>query len=142
MYKNMMVLMALLLLTACQNSSEDKKVELKLPVKVESKKPFSKAFYSCEKERGETTVGVSSCFEEELKKQDEKLNKSYKKAKESIQPFRVEALRDVQRKWIAYRDSKCRFFNHQESGSSGALDEQSCLIKETITRTKELENIF
>ena len=142
MYKNMMVLMALLLLTACQNSSEDKKVELKSAVKVERKKPFSKAFYRCEKEQGETTAGISSCFEEELKKQDKKLNMAYKKAKESIQPFRVEALRDVQRKWIAYRDSKCRFFNHQESGSSGSLDEQNCLIKETITRTKELENIF
>jgi uncharacterized protein YecT (DUF1311 family) len=109
---------------------------------VQKEKPFSQSYYQCEKERGGTTAGISSCLEKELKHQDAKLNSSYQKVKNSIQPFRVKSLKRLQRVWISYRDEKCAFFNHKESGSSGSLDEQMCLIKATILRTKELEEIF
>jgi len=93
-------------------------------------------------ERGETTTGIASCLEEELVREDKKLNIAYKKAKATIQPFRVSELKKVQLAWIDYRDVKCNFFNHKESGQTGSLEEQKCRIKATILRTNELENLF
>ena len=143
MKKTVMLLLAIgLLFTACQSDIKEKKTE---PIEVketQQKQPFSKDFYKCDKERGETTIGIASCLEEELNREDKRLNTAYKKAKESIQPFRRESLKKVQLAWIAYRDAKCGFLHHKESGSSGSLDEQECLIKETMSRAKELEDIF
>lgn len=110
--------------------------------KVEKEKFFSEDFYICDKKNGATTIGIGACYEKEFIYQDNKLNIAYKKAKASIQPFRVNQIKEIQRSWIKYRDIKCGFFNHKESGSSGSLDEQDCRVKETITRTKELKNIF
>ena len=143
MKKTVMLLLAIgLLFTACQSDIKEKKTE---PIEVketQQKQPFSKDFYKCDKERGETTIGIASCLEEELNREDKKLNTAYKKAKESIQSFRRESLKKVQLAWIAYRDAKCGFLHHKDSGSSGSLDEQKCLIKETMSRAKELKDIF
>ncbi|WP_318439095.1 lysozyme inhibitor LprI family protein [Photobacterium leiognathi] len=49
-----------------------------------------------------------------------------------------EDLRKTQRLWIQYRDAKCGMFYHSESGSGGLEDLNDCMIKETIQRTKEL----
>ena len=136
MNKKVGIIIILFVLTGCNESRKET-----IP-KVQKEKPFTQNYYQCEKERGETSTGISSCLEEELKYQDTKLNSAYQKAKKSIQPFRVESLKRVQRAWIGYRDEKCAFFSHKESGSSGSLDEQMCLIKETIVRTNELEEIF
>ena len=143
MKKTVMLLLAIgLLFTACQSDIKEKKTE---PIEIketQQKQPFSKDFYKCDKERGETTIGIASCLEEEFNREDKRLNTAYKKAKESIQPFRRESLKKVQLAWIAYRDAKCGFLHHKESGSSGSLDEQECLIKETMIRAKELKDIF
>jgi len=129
-------MVSMILLIGCGGNrtkvTDEKKVE----------KEFSQTYYKCEKERGETAVGMSSCLEEELIYQDAKLNKNYREAKKSIQPFRREELKKVQKIWINYRDEKCNFFNHKESGSSGSIDAQICQIKETISRAKELKEIF
>jgi len=142
MYKIIIVLTLTVFFTACQNTQQVEKEQSKEPTIQTEQRIFSNNYYKCEKERGETHIGISSCMEEELKKQDNALNIAYKKAKASIQPFRVNELKEVQRKWIAYRDSKCAFFHHKESGQVGSIEEESCLIKETITRTKELKEIF
>jgi len=136
------ITLILLLFTACQSDIKDKSSEPIKVKEVEKNQSFSKDFYKCEKLKGATTTGISSCLEEELKREDKKLNIAYKKAKATIQPFRINSLKKVQLAWIKYRNVKCNFFNHKESGTSGSLDEQECRIKETIVRTKELENIF
>jgi uncharacterized protein YecT (DUF1311 family) len=141
MYKIISIVILTIFFIGCQESKVENKITQTAKIERE-KKIFSESYYRCEKERGETTIGMSSCMEEELKKQDEKLNNAYRKAKVSIQSFRVDVLKEVQHKWIAYRDSKCAFFYHKESGRGGALDEEYCLIKETIIRTKELKEIF
>ena len=136
MNKKLATIITLFFLIGCTDSTKETNHE------IQKEKPFTQSYYECEKERGGTSTGISSCLEEELKHQDSKLNSTYQKSKNGIQPFRVESLKKVQREWISYRDEKCAFFNHKESGSSGSLDEQMCLIKETIVRTNELEAIF
>ncbi len=80
-----------------------------------------------------------ACLDAEFRRQDACLNRIYKMVRAKIQPSRRKALRDLQRRWIAYRDAKCTFFNHETSGSGGVMDVAQCLVDETIERTVELQ---
>jgi len=100
--------------------------------------PYSTTFTACIKK----IPNPNECLEQELRLQDKKLNIAYQKAKKSIQAFRVDTLRKVQRAWIHYRDKKCAFFYHKESGSGGISDALQCELDETIRRTKELETLY
>ena len=125
-------LLLLILFTACQANEEN----------LTKEQQWSKKYQTCEQHQGASTSGILACMEEELKRQDHQLNLAYKEARKRLQPFRLNALKAVQRQWIAYRDAKCGFFNHAQSGSGGKIDEQQCLIETTITRTHELEELF
>ena len=122
-------LLGILSFSACQASENDLK----------TKKPnYSATYLKCTDE----AVNPNHCIEQELKVQDTKLNIAYHEARKSIQPFRVDALKEMQRAWIKYRDKKCGFFQHKQSGSSGVTDALQCTLDETIHRTKELENLY
>jgi uncharacterized protein YecT (DUF1311 family) len=82
------------------------------------------------------------CIKQELNFQDKKLNQAYKKAINKVQPFRKKDLRDIQRMWIKYRDKKCSFYYHKESGSGGLSDMLECKLDETIKRTIELNEVY
>jgi len=82
------------------------------------------------------------CMQQELERVDGLLNRDYRKAMKTIQPLRRSELRRVQRLWIAYRDARCGFFNHAESGTGGVLDELQCLIDETARRARELSELY
>ncbi|WP_456381879.1 lysozyme inhibitor LprI family protein [Hydrogenimonas sp.] len=80
-----------------------------------------------------------ACIEAEIAYQDKRLNEAYKEAKSRIQPFRRDTLRDIQRLWLRYRDAKCGFYRHKESGSGGVSDMSQCILDETVKRTVELK---
>ena len=108
---------------------------------VAKEKPISQytlAFTDCMEHRS----NPNACIEEELKHQDKKLNTAYREAKKSIQPFRLKSLRDIQKAWIKYRDKKCSFFHHKESGLGGVTDALQCELDMTIKRARELKKIF
>ncbi len=97
--------------------------------------PYSLTYTDCMK----MSINPNSCIASEIKVQDKKLNIAYKHAMESILSSRVVTLKKVQRLWIRYRDEKCGFFYHKESGSGGLTDAMQCELHETMIRTKELE---
>ncbi len=99
---------------------------------------YTSTFEECLKD----SVNPNRCMETELKYQDKKLNKSYGEARKSIQPFRRKSLKNIQKAWIKYRDEKCNFFYHKESGSGGITDVLECKLNMTMQRTKELKEIF
>ena len=84
-------------------------------------------------EGGGSTVGMTQCLGEELKIWDAKLNETYgdllattEKADgdasdaDAESDSRAPLLKDMQRKWIAYRDAACAFDRSQWSGGTGA----------------------
>ncbi len=79
------------------------------------------------------------CLDLATREEDWRLNLAYRAARASIQPSRRKVLRDVQRLWIKYRDAKCGFYYHPQSGRGGLLDLQQCLLDETRQRRRELE---
>ena len=97
-----------------------------------------------------STPEINFCFEQELEREDAALNRAYQAAMKETQhnDFMsaadrknwANALRDAQRKWIAFRDADCRDLTGYEwfggTGASGAA--LICLIDKTKARTKEL----
>jgi len=104
-------------------------------------KLYSDSFNKCS-ETAISTYDDTNCLEKELELKDKELNKAYKKAMYQVQDFRKDDLKKIQREWIKYRDLKCDFYYHKESGSGGLSDVSECKLEETIQRTIELEYIF
>lgn len=82
-------------------------------------------------EGGQSTLGISACLERELAWWDGRLNDAYGRlraidADEDADPSgfappvtRVEALRAMQRAWIAFRDATCDYERAQWGGGTG-----------------------
>ncbi|MFA9204714.1 MAG: lysozyme inhibitor LprI family protein, partial [Flavobacteriales bacterium] len=47
-------------------------------------------------------------------------------------------LRDVQRKWIAYRDANCQFYADPDGGSLARVEANACMLRMTAARAEEL----
>jgi uncharacterized protein YecT (DUF1311 family) len=88
------------------------------------------------------TYDVLACMKTELARQDKVLNENYKKAIKALDKERRKTLISAQRSWINYRDKKCSLYYHKNSGAGGLLDQEECLIKETIKRSAELFEMF
>ncbi|MEQ9260964.1 MAG: lysozyme inhibitor LprI family protein [Roseovarius sp.] len=102
---------------------------------------------------GYSTVGMSGCTSRETDDWDARLNAVYREimaqAKTADEenkeyggyaPSQAEALRDMQRAWIAFRDAKCMYERSQWGGGTGAGPAgASCYLYETARQTLYLE---
>lgn len=98
------------------------------------------ASYSRCMESGEAAEGVTAamaaCNNEELAKQDARLNAAYQTAMAARTQAQKASLREAQRAWIKLRDTKCR-----EDLSGGTMDiliEGGCILDMTAKRADEL----
>jgi len=96
-------------------------------------------------EGGGTTVGLGMCFTAESEWWDVKLNEAYKaltavetaddlEAKEGgwRAPEKQPVLKDMQRKWIAYRDALCEYeYVQWGGGTGGGPASAACEMSET-----------
>jgi len=102
---------------------------------------------------GDTTIGMIDCLQGELHYWDKRLNASYAKrmadakkqdaemrAPKSAAPSLEEALRKMQRNWIAYRDAACLYEQSQwQGGTGGGPATAACQMHETARQTLKLE---
>ena len=105
---------------------------------------------------GRTTMGVSDCLRREWQAWDQRLNQRYQavllEARQNDAdnaglkyqaPNQEEALRAMQRAWIAFRDAKCDYVASLFQGGTGAgpgsLD---CLMRETAAQTLYLRDVW
>jgi uncharacterized protein YecT (DUF1311 family) len=100
---------------------------------------------------GYTTVGMGACTDHERAYWDGWLNTVYqqlyaKLAAEDAQiqshaPKQAEALRDMQRAWIGFRDAKCGYVASQWGGGTGAGPAAvSCHLHETARQMLYLQS--
>jgi uncharacterized protein YecT (DUF1311 family) len=106
-----------------------------------------------ENPQGETTMGMGFCLSREWEWWDARLNVAYaalmelhaagdaRARAEGLEvPSVAEALRRMQRAWIAYRDASCDYERAQWSGGTGGGPATAaCLMQHTGVRTLELE---
>lgn len=100
---------------------------------------------------GYTTVGMGACTDRERAHWDGWLNAVYQQlhaklaaedaAAMSHAPKQAEALRDMQRAWIGFRDAKCGYVASQWGGGTGAGPAAvSCHLQETARQMLYLQS--
>lgn len=101
---------------------------------------------------GWSTVGMGGCYDRERQWWDARLNTSYGFAMEHARkadadnggfgPSQAEALRDMQRAWITFRDRRCDYERSQWGGGTGGGPAAlACLMTETAEQTWYLESM-
>lgn len=104
---------------------------------------------------GGTTVGMGGCIDRELRYWDDRLNASYRslRAKDRAEDAeygsapgyakQANALRDMQRAWIAYRDATCDYERAQWGGGTGGGPATlGCLMRLTGRQALYLERMM
>ena len=76
----------------------------------------------------------AECFRTEQAIWDDLLNENFQKLREGLDDGQKEKLRDMQRAWIAYRDSTCQFYYDKIQGSMATTMIAACLARETARR--------
>lgn len=100
---------------------------------------------------GYSTVGMGGCLSMELTYWDDRLNASYQRAlrragqsdqeNAGFGPSQKDALRDMQRAWIPFRDGRCDFERSQWGGGTGQGPAGAeCLMRVTADQALYLEN--
>ena len=104
---------------------------------------------------GSTTPGMAACFFEEGKYWDDRLNAAYKKIRAGAKAFdadmqdigssaasQADALRDMQRAWIAYRDATCAYeYTRWGGGTGGGPAINACHMNMTAKQALYLESL-
>ena len=91
-------------------------------------------------QKDSSTAGMIQCVNAEFAIQDKILNENYKKAMDVLTEENRKILKDVQRKWIAYKEAKCAFYPKQ--GTIHRLDAADCYLQMTKERIGELGHVI
>lgn len=100
---------------------------------------ISKTYSACMEKSGGVTPVMQDCIGAEHEVQDRRLNAAYKALNAASDEKRKAAIRDAQRKWIAFRDANCSLYD--DGGSAGRIAANECLLRHTARRADELENL-
>lgn len=90
---------------------------------------------------GQTTYGMVTCLSEETAAWDDVLNREYKALSAALDEEQREALRDVQRIWIDFRDADCAFPHIFVRGSLARPWGADCVLQHTARRAVELRGL-
>jgi uncharacterized protein YecT (DUF1311 family) len=106
-----------------------------------------------ENDGGYSTVAMGFCFDKERAYWDEALNAAYRELMRQVEatdaenaeyapnaPRQADALREMQRAWITYRDRRCDYERSLWGGGTGGGPAQlACLMSETAHQALYLE---
>lgn len=103
----------------------------------------SEAYSDCLAKAGGATFAMQDCIAAELAVQDKRLNAAYAALLTSklMTEQRRTKLRDVQRKWVAFRDANCAYYDDASLGQAARLAANECVLNLTADRAFELENL-
>jgi len=88
---------------------------------------------------GSSNLGMAQCLDRETAVWDEQLNANYKARLADASPDYRDALKKMQRAWIAYRDAKCESIGPEMDGSMSIPMTASCMLTETARQAIFLE---
>jgi uncharacterized protein YecT (DUF1311 family) len=95
------------------------------------------AFAKCDPDNGY----IQDCYDQALKTADKSLNVAYHRLMKLLTPTEQPKLRKTQRIWLQFVEQHCRFEASAYSGGSiEPITYSRCRIKETESRTKELND--
>ncbi len=83
---------------------------------------------------GSSNLGTADCYRVEWAIWDELLNENFKELREYLDDAQAAKLREMQRAWIAYRDTTCNFYMVKINGSMAIPMGNACAARETARR--------
>lgn len=83
---------------------------------------------------GQHNRGMAECYRTEEAIWDSLLNDNFKALRGDLDEEQQAKLREMQRAWIAYRDSTCAFYDVKIQGSMALPMGAACLARETARR--------
>ncbi|WP_299025615.1 lysozyme inhibitor LprI family protein [uncultured Campylobacter sp.] len=90
-------------------------------------------------QKDSSTAGMIQCIDAEFAIQDKLLNQNYKKAMSVLNDENKKKLKDIQRKWVAYKEAKCPFV--PPMGTLYAVTAADCYLQMTKERARELASL-
>lgn len=102
---------------------------------------YTAAYVQC-MDKASSTVAMSECIGAEAQVQDQRLNRVYKQLMGKLDAGQQKSLRDVQRKWLVYRDGNCQFHVQASGGTMAQLEGGTCMMSMTRDRAAELERVL
>ncbi len=90
-------------------------------------------------DKAKSTFATAECFRVEQAIWDALLNDNFKALRGDLDSEQDTKLRDMQRAWIAYRDTTCEFYHHKIQGSMAEPMSAACLARETARRALLLD---
>jgi uncharacterized protein YecT (DUF1311 family) len=86
------------------------------------------------KPSGQTTLGTAECYRAEQEIWDALLNENFRALRDDLDEGQKTKLRDMQRAWIAYRDTTCAFYHDKIQGTMATGMAAACVARETARR--------
>ena len=83
---------------------------------------------------GQSSQGAAACYHVEQDIWDELLNENFRVLREGLDDDQKEKLRQMQRDWIAYRNTTCGFYYDKIQGTMANEMTAACLARETARR--------
>jgi uncharacterized protein YecT (DUF1311 family) len=93
----------------------------------------------CLKAAGSADAAMADCYEIEGAIWDQLLNENYKTLLGTLDDQQTGQARAMQRAWIAYRDTTCRFYDDKIRGSMSIMMDAACVTRETARRAMLLQ---
>nr|WP_314886867.1 lysozyme inhibitor LprI family protein [uncultured Campylobacter sp.] len=87
-------------------------------------------------QKDSSTAGMVECINAEFAVQDKILNENYKKTMSTLNDENKKILKDIQSKWVAYKEAKCAFYPPQ--GTIYLVIAADCYLQMTKERAAEL----
>ncbi|HEY2136334.1 MAG TPA: lysozyme inhibitor LprI family protein [Xanthobacteraceae bacterium] len=89
----------------------------------------------CTKTRlGQSSQGAASCYRIEQEIWDEILNENFRTLRDGLDDGQKDKLKEMQRAWIAYRNTTCEFYYDKIQGTMATEMTAACLARETARR--------
>lgn len=102
---------------------------------------YTKAYDECVESANGVTITLRKCANDELQRQDMRLNRLYKKLLNTAEPSGREKLKAAQLAWIQFRDRQCEYeAASEQQGTMWPLLITGCHIDFTIRRADEIES--
>lgn len=100
---------------------------------------YSAAYSACVNKAGGETASLVDCSNEELARQDARLNTAYKTAMSVLPDQNKQKLLEAQRVWIKFRDADCGVYYSLTGGTVDLLNGSGCELDMTKERADALE---
>jgi len=82
----------------------------------------------------QSTAATAECYHREGKIWDAMLNENFRALGDDLDDGQKAKLRDMQRAWIAYRDTTCAFYHDKIRGTMAVAMAAACVTRETARR--------